>query len=237
MSDNRALRDAVAKAGVRSVVSFVLRWHPQVQTLKSLLADGVIGELFYAEADYWHGIGPAHHAWDVHSRVATGGSAMLLGGCHAVDLLRWLAGDEVMEVSAQANNVKGFYEYPANVVAIFKFRRGVIAKASVLLDCSMPYALNLDLIGTEGALRDNRLWSKRLLPGQTGWATIPMLMADTADVRHHPFDAEVNHLVDSIRNGRDSFCTVADAFHTHELCCAIDRSLAEGGRPVKLPLE
>jgi hypothetical protein len=29
---------------------------------------------------------------------------------------------------------------------------------------------------------------------------------------------------------------VADAYRTHELCLAIDRSTADGGRVVKLPL-
>ena len=58
---------------------------------------------------------------------------------------------------------------------------------------------------------------------------------DSGDVHHHPFDAEMNHLVDCIREDRESHCSVADAYHTHEVCLAIDRSLANGGRPVKLP--
>ncbi len=79
------------------------------------------------------------------------------------------------------------------------------------------------------------MWSKKLLPGQTGWATMPTVMPDSADVHHHPFDAEINELVDCIREGRESHCNVADAYKTHELCLAIDRSIAEGGRPVRLP--
>jgi len=43
--------------------------------------------------------------------------------------------------------------------------------------------------------------------------------------------------VDCIREGRESHCNIADAYRTHEVCMAIDRSIAEGGRPVKLPLE
>jgi len=236
VDDNRAVREAVAQAGVKSIVSFVCRWHPEVQMMKSLLGQGAIGDLFYAEVDYWHNIGPAHHAWALHSRVATGGSAMLLAGCHGVDLLRYLVGDEAVEVSACGNNPHGAYEYNANVVALVKFRSGVIAKASVLLDCAMPYTFNIDLAGTAGTIRDNRLWSTRMLPGQTGWTTVPTTLLDTADVHHHPFDAEIAQLVDSILTGRESFATVADAALTHELCMAIDRSLATGGRPIALPL-
>jgi predicted dehydrogenase len=154
-----------------------------------------------------------------------------------VDAIRWFAGDEVVEVAAFANNQKGLYEYDANVVAVLKFRSGAIGKTSTLLDAEIPYAFNIDLVGTEGTLRDNRLWSTKLLPGQTDWATLPTILPDSGDVNHHPFDAEINHLVECIRGDTQSHCSVADAYHTHEVCLAIDQSIAEGGRTVKLPVD
>jgi hypothetical protein len=30
----------------------------------------------------------------------------------------------------------------------------------------MPYQFNIDLVGPGGTLRDNRVWSPRLLPGR-----------------------------------------------------------------------
>ena len=56
LDDALAIRDAVAKAGVKTVTSFVLRWNPQFVTVKQLIADGVLGDLVYGEADYWHPI-------------------------------------------------------------------------------------------------------------------------------------------------------------------------------------
>jgi len=237
VEENRALREAVAEAGVKSVVSFVLRWNPLLVNLRSLLSAAAVGKLIYAEVDYWHGIGPSHHAWHWYRTTESGGSSMLLGGCHAADALRWLVGDAVAEVTAYGNNAKGLYEYDANVVAVLKFRNGVIGKTSCLLDCDMPYAFNIDLAGTEGTLRDNRVWARKLLPGQTSWATVPTIMPDSPDVHHHPFDAQINHFVDCILSDCESHCNVADAYHTHELCLAIDRSMAMGGRPIKLPLD
>ncbi len=236
MQDNRALRDAIEKSGVKSIVSFVLRWNPMFESLKTLLAAGTIGELFYVEVDYWHGLGPSYRGWEWASRTSTGGSANLLAGCHAVDAMRWFVGDDVTEVSAMSNNKKGLYEYDANVVAMMKFRGGVIGKTSVLLDAIIPYSFNVDLIGTEGAVRDNRLWTPKLLPGQSHWTTFPTITPDSGDVHHHPFDAQINHFVDCIRNNVESHCSVADAFKTHELCLAIDQSLAAGGSTVQLPL-
>ncbi len=59
------------------------------------------------------------------------------------------------------------------------------------------------------------------------------VMPDSGDVDHHPFDAQMNHLVDCICGDRESHCNVASAFHTHEVCLAIDRSIA-AGEPVSL---
>jgi UDP-N-acetyl-2-amino-2-deoxyglucuronate dehydrogenase len=232
----RSLRDAVAAAGVKSMAGFVVRFNEEVRNLKSLVDSGAVGRLFYAEADYWHAISPTHHAWELYRAKKTGGSAMLLAGCHAVDAIRWLVGDEVAEVTAYGNNPHGLFEYNPNVVAVMRFRNGVVAKASALLDCEMPYAMNIDLAGTDGALRDNRVFAPKLFPGQTGWATVPTVMLDSSDVLHHSFAQEMDYFVACIRENRQPHCSIEDAYHSHELCLAIDRSL-ETGRPVKLPLE
>lgn len=236
MEENRNLLDAVTEAGVKSLAGFCLRWNPAVKTIKSLVKSGAIGDLFYVETDYWHGMGPSHHAWDLHSKRATGGSAMLLAGCHAVDALRWLADDEAEEVSAVSNNRKGLFEYDANVVAVVKFRSGIVGKVSALFDCEMPYSFNMDLAGTKGTIRDDRLWSKKLFPGQTGWTKCATTLPDSGDVHHHPFDGEIDHFVRCILDDRESHCNMADAYRTHELCMAIDRSLELGGS-VRLPLD
>ncbi len=237
LEECRGLRDAVARSGVKSVVSFVLRWNPLFENLRSLLASGAIGSLFHLEVDYWHGIGPWYTGWEWIRSKSSGRSAMLSAGCHAADALRWFARDEVAEVSAFSGNALKRFEYDPNVVAIVKFRGGMTGKTSAFFDCEMPYAFNINLLGTEGTLRDNRIWSRKLFPGQTAWASVPTVLPDSGAVEHHPFDAEVNHLVDCIREDRESHCGVADAYHTHELCLAIDRSIAGGGAPVKLPLE
>jgi UDP-N-acetyl-2-amino-2-deoxyglucuronate dehydrogenase len=236
MRENRLLRDAVVRSGVKSVVSFVARWNPLVQNLKALLAAGAVGDLFFVEVNYWHEIGPWWAGFEWGRTKALGGSAALLAGCHAIDLVRWLSGDEVVEVTAVGNNKRGLFEFDANVAAVLKFRGGAIGATSTLFDGETPYQFNIDLVGTQGTLRDNRIWSKRLLPGQTGWTTMETVALESGDVAHHPFDAEIDHFVECIRADRQSHCSIADAYYSHELCMAIDRSIA-AGRTVRLPLE
>ena len=42
---------AVRHAGVRTVVSFVLRWNPLFETIKALMAEDALGDVYYTEAD------------------------------------------------------------------------------------------------------------------------------------------------------------------------------------------
>ena len=61
-------------------------------------------------------------------------------------------------------------------------------------------------------------------------------MPDSADVTHHPFQAEIDELVACVLEGRDTSIDVFDAQKTMEVCLAADRSAELGGEPVALPL-
>ncbi|MGH2368320.1 MAG: Gfo/Idh/MocA family protein, partial [Chloroflexota bacterium] len=49
VEDLRRMQAAVQRAGVKTVVSFVLRWNPLLETVKALIDDGALGDLFLAE--------------------------------------------------------------------------------------------------------------------------------------------------------------------------------------------
>lgn len=233
----RELQAAVRIAKVKTVVSFVLRWNPLFETLKALLADNVVGQLFYAEVDYLHGIGPWYAQYEWNIKKSIGGSSLLTGGCHAVDGLRWFVGKRAVEVFAYANFSRGnslAYEYEPNSVTLVKFEDGTLGKVASSVECVMPYVFNIELLGDAGAIRNNQVFSKRWV-GQKGWATIPTIMPDSGDVTHHPFKHQVDHFVDCIFNDRESHASLEDAAQTHEICFASEISVREK-RPVTLPL-
>ena len=229
----RAMTEAVNRAGIKTVVSFVLRWNPQFQWIDRMLEEGALGSLFYAEVDYWHNIGPqyAQYRWNVKKEIA--GSVWLSAGCHAVDALRHFMRDEVLEVTAYANKRNPEYEYDTNAVGIVKFAGGAIGKVSASFDVKSPYAFNIDLLGEKGSIRDNHIYAQEFFAGQTDWITVPTIRPDSGDVRHHPFDGEINHFVDCVLHDKDSFVDLADAAKTHEICFALEQSAREG-RPVKI---
>ena len=141
--------------------------------------------------------------------------------------------DEVIEVTAYANKRNPEYEYDTNVVGIVKFADGGIGKVSASFDVKSPYAFNVDLLGEKRSIRDNRIYAQEFFAGQTDWIMVPTVRPDSGDVKHPPFDGEINPFVDCVLHDKDSFVDLVDAAKTHDICFALDRSVAEG-RPVKM---
>ena len=233
----RELQAAVRAAGVKTVVSFVLRWDPLFETIRALLADGVVGRLFYGEVDYLHGLGPWYKQYEWNVKKTMGGSSLLTAGCHAVDGLRWFMGRRAVEVFAYSNFSAQNplrYEYEPNSVTLVQFEDGTLGKVASSIECVMPYAFDIQLLGDEGSIRNNQVFSRRWV-GQRGWATIPTILPDSGDVSHHPFRDQVNHFLDCILNNHESHANLEDAALTHEICFASEVS-AHQRQPVRLPL-
>jgi predicted dehydrogenase len=109
-----------------------------------------------------------------------------------------------------------------------------MAKVASSVECVMPYVFSIHLLGDQGTIRNNQVFSKRWV-GQKGWATIPTILPDSGDVTHHPFRDEINHFVDCISKECESHANLDDAALTHEICFASEISAREK-RPVSLPL-
>ena len=230
----QALRTAAHKADSRSVVSFVLRWHPMIKNLKALLEKQAIGEIYYIEADYWHGIKKSFSSYNWIRKKEFAGGAMITGGCHTADIVRYLSGKEVAEVFAYRCKKRPDFDYDTTLVAAIKFRDDSIGKLSVSLDgLCFPYQFNIDLLGTEGAIRDNRIYSKILFPEQTDFITLSSDTPNSGAVDHHPFQQEIDNLTDHILHDTPILSDLADACNSMEIVLAIEESAATG-KPVKI---
>ena len=233
--DTLRMREAVAKAGVKTVTSFVLRWNPQFVTVRQLIKDGVLGELVYAEGDYWHPLGSHVPSFASYADPAVTGSATVAGGCHAMDMLRHLGGD-VVEVSAfsAAPKVTTDFKYDPVAVAVLRFANGAVGKLATVLEGETPYIFNIRLFGSGGTIQNNSVYSSKRYPGATGYWSFPTVAPDSGDVAHHPFVPEIAHFMECIESGTESHASIYDAFKTMAACFAIDESAAKGGQPVRV---
>jgi predicted dehydrogenase len=232
MEDVRRQLQAVRKSNVKTLVSFVLHWNPLLMTIDRLIDEGAFGNIFLVEVDYMHRIWMTPEQKWLGSREHSG-TAILTGGCHAVDALRWFARSEAEEVCAYQVQTENPIEYPGTISVNVRFRDGKIGRTATTFDAQMPYRFNIGVYGTEGSLRNNELFAPRLFPGQNNFTRIPCILPDSGDVAHHPFTAEASHFLDCLLGDRRPFPDLEDAAKTQALCCAADLSAASG-RPVKI---
>jgi len=228
-----AMDVAVAKAGIRTVCGFVLRFNPATLATKALIAEGLLGDVLYVQTDYWHNPEQSGYPGSGNHLQHMDGSAMLLGGCHAVDLARYLMESDIVEVSGMGFSADPNLPHLPGQVAIVRFANGMAGKVSACVEQWMPYQFNVDVLGTGGGVRDNRFYSRKI-PGVTGWAQFPTVLPDSGAVSHHPFQGEVDHFLDCIIEGKESHVSVRDGVNTHKAIFAIEQSCADGGRAISL---
>lgn len=217
---------------VKTLVGFVLHWNPLLMTVDRLIQQNVFGNIFLIEVDYMHRIWmKPQEKWLASRRQS--GTAILTGGCHAIDALRWFARSEVDEVSAYQVKTDNPIEYPGTISVNVRFADGKLGRTTTTFDAQMPYRFNIGVYGTEGTVRNDEVFAPKLFPGQNNFMKIPCILPDSGDVAHHPFRGEVSHFLDSIIEDKRPFPDLEDAAMTLAVCFAADRS-AESGRPVRV---
>ena len=232
--DAKAMKAAVDKAGVKTLVGYVLRWNPLFETVKRM-QERFIGNLYYAETDYFHRVTESYNCYDWTIKKEVGGSSLLAGGCHAVDAIRWFVQQDVEEVMAYSSTCRTDLEFDGTLVALLKFKNGIMGKVGSSYDSISPYFFNLHLFGDKGTLLNNKLYSPREIERQKDYMVLPVETPDSGDVSHHPFPQEINHLIDCILNDKCPIVDLDYAMKTQEVVFAADMS-ASTGKPVRLPL-
>ena len=256
------IRDAVRRAKVRTIVSFELHYNPYLRFARWLRESGRLGSLRFARFQYLSRVTDWYSGWNWARTKRSGRSHLLAAGCHAVDAMRWCTGLEAAEVSAYHTRFTSGYEYPTSIVANLKLgksaRSPVIGQIVSSTDFQMPYAFGVEMMGDRATLRDDLiLWNETPVeleelrracplrdvrfhaartPTGADAIRIEAEMPGSADVRHHPFQGEIDELVDCILENRESHLNVHDAQKTMEICIAADKSAERGARPVRLPL-
>lgn len=154
---------AVEKTGLGFAVMHQMRFIPLYQKAKAAIQAGEIGDIFYLEGDYIHNLrerGRKFDNWRYNEQLSH--TPLMGGGCHFVDLFRWLTGDEMEEVQSYANNI-AIPQYPCAdcTVSVFRSRRGIISKIMASFGAELPHTHFLRVFGSMGTIWDNYLYDER----------------------------------------------------------------------------
>jgi predicted dehydrogenase len=252
------VRDAVRAAGVRTIVSFELRYNPYLKFARWLRTAGWLGEIRFARTQYLSHVTDWYSGWEWVRTRASGRSHLLAAGCHAVDALRWCSGREATSVSAFHTRFTPGYEWPTSIVVNVTLEGDALGHVTSSTDFKMPYAFGVELMGDRATLRQDLIhWLDTRIERDVLAAANPFpdvslepaadvngnpalrivcAMPGSADVSHHPFQDEIDELVACVVEDRETSISVFDAQKTMEVCMAADQSAERGGQPVRLPL-
>jgi predicted dehydrogenase len=237
---------AVHRSGKLLQVGFVRRYSDNSQILKKYIAEGELGDIYYARASCLRRLGnPGGWFADIER---SGGGPVIDIGVHIIDICWYLMGKpKVKSVSANTYNTLGnrsnihnlsFYtaaDYDAekNTVedmanAMIRFENG----ASLVVDVSFTLHAKQDEISVRlyGDKGGAELEPEISVIGEKYDTILNM----TPQVDYKSFDFlgsftnEVNHFIDSTLERKETLSPVEDGVEVMKMLCAIYQSAREG---------
>ncbi|QHW32747.1 Gfo/Idh/MocA family oxidoreductase [Paenibacillus rhizovicinus] len=158
-ADALAMTLAVERAGLRGTVGFCSRFIPEAERAKEVIDSGLIGRIISARAVIGlagiQEIGCPDYMTDwMVDPVRGGGGAFIDEGAHAIDLLRWYAGDIAAVSTLTANNAKPQLMVEDNAATVLQFASGALGTLNTLWSLHIDVGMRntLEIYGTEGTI-------------------------------------------------------------------------------------
>jgi myo-inositol 2-dehydrogenase / D-chiro-inositol 1-dehydrogenase len=225
-----AVMEHVEEAGISFQMGFQRRFDEGYIAARDLVRDGTLGELYVVRMA-GHDPAPPPEAY-----IAVSGGIFVDFSVHDFDALRFVTGQEVVEVYADGS-VLGFpvfknYDDVDSAVATLKLTSGALGILSVTRHNPLGYDIRMELLGSGDNVAvgwDDRMPLRSVEPG--GERPRETLYRNFQDRFAPAYRAEIAAFVDVALGIRDSPCTARDALEAIRVAIACQRSREEH-RPV-----
>lgn len=196
--------------------NLVLRSEPRFIELKKMIDAGELGEIVSIEGDYLHEI-----LWKITEGwrgkmdfycVAYG------GGIHLIDLMRWLIGQEVVEICGMSNKIltRGSdYKYDDVTVNLMKFEQGTLGKSMSNFGPQRTKFHSLNVYGTRKTFINDRPHAKLFDGDQPENEHV----IETPYPMHRKGDL-LPAFVEAVRAGHEPEVSATDVFRVLDVCLA-----------------
>lgn len=213
------------------MIGQLCRFTPAFVKAKELVDAGKIGELYFVESEYAHDYLHMYEGVEYHWRKDPKRHGVIGGGCHAVDLLRWIVDEDPQEVYAYGTHkLLPMLTYDDATLAIMKFpKKNVMGKVFVSTGCKRNYTMRTCLYGTKGTLIfDNTSPTMQFFEAdEQGHGANEAKIIDI-DISNHNTDCEFNVFADCIINDKPVEMNVFEGAKTVAACVAIVESSVTG---------
>ncbi len=212
------------------MIGQICRFTPSFVLAKKYIDEGAIGELYFVESEYAHDYVRMFEANPKNWRSDPVRNGVVGGGCHAVDLLRWLVGADPCEVYAHGTHkMLPQVAYDDANLAIMKFPGDVMGKVFVSTGCKRGYTMRTCIYGTKGTLIfDNKSETMEVyrMNEEGHGASTPTLVP--VEVNNHNANEEFKAFADALVNDTEIETTVIEGAKTVVACLAIVESAKTG---------
>ncbi len=231
------------RTGLVFMIGQICRFTPAFVKAKKIVDEGMIGELTFVESEYAHDYSyMGNDCW--RADPAVGRHGVTGGGCHAVDLLRWIAGNPTEAFGYGNKKVLTAWPCDDTNIGVLKFPNGVLGKVFVSTGCKRNYTMRTVLYGTKGTvIVDNKsstmsLFLEKLGDTESilGTEMKSVEMKLPVEIAHHNIKGELKHFCDVLLHGAENTLPAREGAATVAVCEALIRSAETGNpEPVRYP--
>ena len=215
--------DAAARHGVVLMEAMVYRYHPQTLRLRRLLDAGAIGDLRHVDMRMGGPLPPGNIRW----QPELGGGVLTDIGCYLIDVARWAAGAEPVQVSAVWQEQGGV---DSRIALLLGFPGAVAATLFGAFDAAPVRGANL--AGADGNLQieqPTHPYEESAYTLTTAHATERVTLNNGV----RAFTPALDHFHDRVLDGAAPLLPNTDAIGTLRVMAAAAES-ARTGRTVRL---
>ncbi|MBR4857645.1 MAG: Gfo/Idh/MocA family oxidoreductase, partial [Clostridia bacterium] len=212
------------ECAAKFMVGQICRFTPAFEKAKEIIESGTIGELYFVESEYAHDYMKLCDDW----RADPKRHGVIGGGCHAVDLLRWLAGDPVEVFAYGTHRLLPMVDYDDATIAIMKFNDNLAGKVFVSTGCKRDYTMRTVIYGTKGTIIcDNTSPELTLYTvDEEGVTKEPEKIP--VEVNNHNAVKEFEVFADAILNDKPVVTDAREGAKTVAVCLAIVEAATTG---------
>ncbi len=212
------------ESGSKFMVGQICRFTPAFEKAKELIDSGIIGELYFVESEYAHDYMKIVDNW----RADPARHGVIGGGCHAVDLLRWLAGDPQEVFAYGTHKLLPTVPYDDATVAIMKFNENLMGKVFVSTGCKRDYTMRTVIYGTKGTIICDNTSPTMTLFTTDDEGVVKEPETIEIQVNNHNAAKEFEVFADAIINNKTVVTDAREGAKTVEVCLSIVKSSQTG---------
>ena len=147
------------------------------------------------------------------------------GGIHVIDLMKWMTKSSPVKAISVGNNIisqHSSFKFNDNIIALLKFKNGVVGKVTSNFSCAMPHNHYLKIYGKKGTIELS--FDKIILFKSRSKKIAPSIVK--YKIKKDYKEELLNSFIKNVSKNKKNYNpSLQDIYSSLSTCFAIDRSI------------